>query len=101
YSLLIQLLWRTTDAPLPGFAEMLARGEFPRLRERYQTLVTASASLAAFCAVALALCNHPFVAVWTAGKFSWPPVNDLLLGACVVVSSLGRSHNWLIATTKK
>jgi O-antigen/teichoic acid export membrane protein len=101
FNLLIQLIWRTTDAPLPGFAEMMARGERQRLLERYRTVVMFSLSIAGYCAVSYALCNSPFVTVWTNGKFSWPAINDLLLGLCMLVSGLARCHNWFISATKQ
>lgn len=101
FSLLIQLIWRTTDASLPGLSEMLVRREDARLLHRYQMVVSSGASFAAFCAVACATSNSPFVTVWTAGKFSWPPMNDLLLAVCLIMGALSHCHTCFIGTTKQ
>jgi O-antigen/teichoic acid export membrane protein len=101
YNLLLQLIWRTTDASLPGLSEMMVRHEDARLLHRYQMVVTSGASLAAFCAVACATSNSPFVTVWTAGKFSWPYINDLLLAGCLLVGALSHCHTWFIGITKQ
>jgi hypothetical protein len=42
-----------------------------------------------------------FVAVWTSGRIFWPPLNDLLLGAWLVVLSVQSCHSSLILTTKR
>jgi O-antigen/teichoic acid export membrane protein len=100
YGLILQLVWKIFDAAAPGFAEMLVRKEQSTLLERYRTIVMLSTSFAAFCAVSYALCNDSFVTIWTHGRFAWPAVNDLLLGGCIVVSSIVHSHNSLVGLTK-
>ena len=101
YNLLLQLVWRTTDAPGPALAEMLARGERIALQDRYRTVVTFGTSFAVFCAIGFSVCNGSFITMWTAGRFAWPMCNDLLLGACVIVSALAHCHNWFIGITKE
>jgi O-antigen/teichoic acid export membrane protein len=101
YNLVWQLIWRTADASNPGLAEMLARGEETKLRDRYRTVVTLSTSFAAFCAVAYVLCNSPFVTVWTSNKFSWKTINDVFLGACLLVGAIIRCCSGLVGTTKE
>ena len=103
YSLVVQLIWRTSDSAGPGFGEMLARREETALLNRYRMVVMLSASLAAFCAVSYVLCNSPFVTIWTAGKNNivWNPGYDLLLGACLIVSTVVHSHTCFIGITKR
>jgi O-antigen/teichoic acid export membrane protein len=101
YNLVLQLTWKTTDASMPGFAEMFARGEETKLVDRYRTIVMLSASFAAFCAVSYALCNSAFVSLWTAGKFTWPTLNDVLLGACLVSVTISHCHASLVGITKQ
>jgi O-antigen/teichoic acid export membrane protein len=101
YSLVVQLIWRTTDAAGPGFGEMLTRREETVLLNRYRMVVMLSASLAGFCAVTYVLCNSPFVMVWTGGKIVWHPVYDLLLGACLIVSTVVHSHTCFIGISKR
>ncbi len=100
YNMLSQVTWRIYDSSAAGLAEMLARGERVLLLERYRTVVIVSASFAGFCAVCYALCNSAFVTVWMHGKIAWPPFNDLLLGAWLILSAVVHSHSSLILLTK-
>jgi O-antigen/teichoic acid export membrane protein len=104
FNLLSQAIWRVFDVSAPGFSEMMVRGERLLLRERYQTMVILSASLSGLAAVVFALCNSPFITVWTMHSdppMSWPPVNDLWLGIWMIVLAILHCHNALAMTTKK
>jgi hypothetical protein len=50
--------------------------------------------------VLLAVGNGPFVKVWTAGKFGWPPWNDLLLAVWLVTGISVKVHSGLVGQTK-
>jgi hypothetical protein len=80
---------------------MFARGEETRLLDRYRTIAMLSASFAAFCAVSYALCNNAFVSFWTAGKFVWPTINDVILGACLVSATISHWYVGLAGITKQ
>jgi O-antigen/teichoic acid export membrane protein len=101
YSLVMQLIWRTADASVPGLSEMFARREDAKLCARYRTVVTLSTSFAAFCALTYALCNGPFVTIWTSGKFDWRTINDVLLGACLLMVAVTRCHSGFVGMTKQ
>jgi O-antigen/teichoic acid export membrane protein len=101
FALVSQLVWRIADVSGPAFSEMIVRGEHVLLQARYKTMVILTASLSAFAAVSYALCNGAFVEVWTHGKFVWPPFNDVLLGAWLIVLSILHCHNCFILLTKK
>jgi O-antigen/teichoic acid export membrane protein len=101
YNLLLQAISRAVFSPLSAFSEMMVRDERTRLRERYRSLVVLVASLSVFMGVSFALCNSVFVTVWTSGRIFWPPLNDLLLGAWLVVLSVQTCHSSLIMTTKR
>jgi O-antigen/teichoic acid export membrane protein len=101
FSLLVPLMCRPYGAALPGLFEMNTRHERERLTERYRTMVLLTASLGAFLGVALILCNSFFVQTWTAGKISWSPVNDLLLGGWLFVLSMQTTHCNFVTVTKQ
>jgi O-antigen/teichoic acid export membrane protein len=100
FTFVSQVIWRISDAAGPAFAEMMARGEHTKLRERYRSLVTMTASLAGFTGVSCWLCNSPFVALWMKGKIYWPPGHDALLGVWLIVLSILHCHNCFVLLTK-
>ena len=101
FALVSQVVWRFSDVSGPAFAEMIARGEHSTLRERYRTIVVSTVSLSALAAVIYALCNSLFVTVWTHHKIAWPPWNDVLLAAWMIVLALVHCHNCFVLLTKK
>jgi O-antigen/teichoic acid export membrane protein len=101
YSLVLQLIWRTSDASMPGFGEMISRREEAALLTRYRMVATLSASFSAFCAIGYVLCNSSFVTLWTGGKITWQPINDILLGSCLVVTTVAHVHTGFIGMTKQ
>jgi O-antigen/teichoic acid export membrane protein len=101
FSLINQAIARVGASSWGAFSEMMVRGESERLRERYRNLVILVASLSAFAAVSFALCNSLFVAFWTSGRISWPPMNDLLLGVWLIVLSVQSCHSNFILATKQ
>jgi O-antigen/teichoic acid export membrane protein len=101
FNLVMQVIWRLSDMSGPAFAEMMVRGEIVRLRERYRAMAMLTASLSGFAAVSFALCNSLFVPLWTHGKIQWPVLNDLLLGAWMMVLAMQRCHSALVLLTKK
>lgn len=100
FNLLSQLVWRIFDMSGPALSEMFAREEHQLLQKRYRALVILSASFAAFVAVVYALCNHPFVTLWSHGKILWPSQNDLSLGAWLIVTAVLHCHNCFVLITK-
>jgi O-antigen/teichoic acid export membrane protein len=101
FNLVSQAIWRISDSSGPAFSEMLVRGENSLLRERYRAVLTLTASISGFAAVTYAICNSTFVGLLTHGKIPWPPVNDLLLGAWMIVMSILHCHNSFVLVTKK
>ena len=101
FNLIGQLVSRLIAVSMPALSEMIARAERERLAARFKGLVAIIASLSAFLGISLALCNSVFVSVWTAGKISWLPLNDLLLGVWLFVFSLQGIHNNLAIATKR
>ncbi len=101
FNLLNQLIWRPFDMSGPALAEMLARGELTRLRDRYRSLATFSFSLAGWTAVSFALCNSLFVTLWTHGKIQWPVLNDWLLAVWMILSAVVHCHNSFVILTKQ
>ncbi len=101
FNLVLLTISRIFDVGAPAFAEMIVRGEWSILRERYKATVVLTASLSGFAAVVFVLCNTLFVTVWTHGKFSWFPAADVLLGVWMILIGLLRCHNTLLLVTKE
>jgi O-antigen/teichoic acid export membrane protein len=101
FNLLNQVIWRVSDMSMAAFAEMLARGELARLRERYQTICMLSFSLSVTVAVPFALCNSLFVSLWTHGKIHWPMTNDCLLAIWMIILVMVHCHSGFILMTKQ
>ncbi len=100
FSLAQQLVGRIFDFSLGAFSEMLVRDERARLEKRYREILVITASTGVFVASVGALCNSGFVALWTGGRISWSPWNDLLMGVLLVVRLVTRCHVDFVALTK-
>ena len=101
FTLVSQAVWRVFDVSGPALAEMMARGEHSALRGRYSAIVTSTVSLSVLATIVYAMCNSLFVTVWTHHKIAWPPLNDLLLAAWMVVSALVHCHCCFVQMTKR
>jgi O-antigen/teichoic acid export membrane protein len=101
YTLASQLVWRPFDSSSPMLSEMIVRGEKDRLLHRFRGLVILTTSLGVGAAVMFALCNQPFVALWTHGKIGWGQHNDILLSIWLIVLALVHCHCGLPLLTKK
>ena len=80
---------------------MMARGEHDRLFRRYKEMVIASCAFAGVGATIFAACNSLFIHVWTSGKILWPPLNDILLAAWIVLLTVIHCHSGFVLITKK
>ena len=101
YTLINTLVWRIFDFSTPALVEMMVRGERDRLLWRFREITAFSASVSVVAGVLLAVCNGPFVWLWTGGKIHWSPVNDLLLAVLCVVVTAVRPHITLAVQTKR
>jgi O-antigen/teichoic acid export membrane protein len=101
FHLLTRFCWRPIDLAYTFFSEMFVKGETERLRDRYHSLLGVTLLLVAVGAVGLAVCNGPFVEVWTGGRIDWNPVNDLLLGLWMIGLTVARFGSYTIQATKQ
>jgi O-antigen/teichoic acid export membrane protein len=101
FNLLNQLIWRLFDMSGAALVEMFTRGEFARLRDRYQTVCILSFSLSAVLAVSFALCNSLFITIWTHGKIQWPTGNNWLLGLWMITLAVVHCHSGFVLMTKQ
>lgn len=101
YSLIYQMLWRIADFSIPGFSEMIVRKEIDQLRRRWRDLTMFIGAITGVAAIVFAVCNQPFVAVWTHGRISWPTLNDSLLAAWIVVNTVAHAHCAFVGATGK
>ena len=101
FMLACQLAWHPIEFSYSLFSEMIARGERAQLHKQFDALVVFTLCLSVVGGTALAVCNQPFVTVWTVGKFAWPPWNDTLLGVWLVLLTLVRCNSYLIQASKQ
>jgi O-antigen/teichoic acid export membrane protein len=101
FMLMRLVMFQPYSAASPGLCEMLARNETERLRYRFKNLVVLTASLGVFMGVAFALCNSLFVTVWTGGKITWLPLNDVLLALWLFFTSIQTTHCNFVTVTKQ
>lgn len=101
YNMLTLIIFRIFDYSAPALGEMIVRGEKELLARRFKQLVVFSLAIAVAAGGMFALCNSAFIAVWSSHKIFWPPVNDLLLAAWLVICVNMRIHTGLVGQTKK
>ena len=101
FVLVISIVWRIAGNAIPAFAEMHVRGEKGRFWHRYQDLFLAINAFAVFCGIMFVACNSPFVVIWTHGQFAWPAINNVLLGAWLVMAAQQSAHNQIVITLKQ
>jgi O-antigen/teichoic acid export membrane protein len=101
FNLLLPLMCRPLGAALPGLYEMRAWGEVDRLKSRFKGMVVLTCSLGVFFGISLVLCNSLFVGIWTAGKITWSPLNDILLGFWLFMLSMQTTHCNFVNVTKQ
>jgi hypothetical protein len=95
------MIYRIFDFSAGALAEMIVRGEWERLKSRFRDIVILTGSSAAAVGLSLALCNQSFLQVWTPGKVSWDPLNDLLMAVSFFVYASTRLHIGLTGQTKQ
>jgi hypothetical protein len=92
---------RPFGAAIPGMSELLVRSENDQLFKRFREVVVLTCSLGVFLGVSYAICNSPFVDIWTRGKIKWPPINDIFLGVSVILTSMQTTHVYFVSITKE
>jgi O-antigen/teichoic acid export membrane protein len=101
FNLTQQFVARILDSSAGGLAEMMVRKESARLQKRFQDLVAISAVMAVAASAGIALTNGAFIEIWTLGKITWQPWNNLLL-ACVLFSiAVSRCHTSFVGLSKQ
>ena len=101
FTLVSHFLWKMVGNAMPAFGEMQARKEWERLWHRYRSMFISTNVFAGFAAVLFAACNQPFVELWTQGQFSWPAINNVLLGAWLIISTQQCCNSSLIMCLKE
>ena len=100
FTMVLQMLQRINDFSYAGLSEMLVQGDRARLLRRFKSLVVISSSMTVIASCMLALCNQPFILLWTQGKIGWPVINDLLLAVWMPVLVLVRLHTGFVKISK-
>ncbi len=96
-----QVVFRLLDYSGAGLAEMIVRQERARLLVRFRDVVILSASFAVWAGLAVGLCNHDFVALWTKGLVAWSVSSDWLMGLMVIMYATTRCFIGFIGLTKQ
>lgn len=96
-----QFVARVLDSSAGGLAEMVVRLETDRLLERFRDLVTLSSVMAVAACAAIALMNGPFIEIWTYGKVTWGPWNNLLLAYVLFSTATTRCHTGFVGINKQ
>jgi O-antigen/teichoic acid export membrane protein len=100
-TLLTQVISRVFDFSCATLAEMIVRQEFALLQLRFRSIVVLSCSLSVMAGIFLAVCNQPFVRLWSGGRITSEPINDVLLAISLVLTVLARCHLGLIGQAKE
>lgn len=96
-----QLVYRIFDFSYGALAEMMVREERERLKTRFRDVVVLTGSGAVGLGLILALCNQSFLHLWTHGRISWNPLNDLLMAVSFFVYASTRVHIGFVGITKQ
>lgn len=100
FNLAQQFVARILDSSAGGLAEMVVRHESIKLKKRFSDLVSVSALMAAAACAGIALTNGAFIQVWTSGKVTWAPWNNLLLACVLFSTAVTRCHTSLVGISK-
>jgi O-antigen/teichoic acid export membrane protein len=100
YFLVSQVILRVFDYSYPALSEMVVRGETEKVARRFKSIAVLSFSLGMVGAALLAICNQPFVTIWSHGRFRWSLGCDLMLSALLPIIVLARTHIGFIGVTK-
>ena len=96
-----QFVARVLDSSAGGLAEMVVRKESSQLQKRFRDLVSISAVMAVAASAGIALMNGPFIEIWTSGKVTWSPWNNVLLACVLFSTAVTRCHTSLVGITKQ
>lgn len=96
-----QFVSRVLDSSAGGLAEMVVRKEHALLHKRFRDLVSITALMAVAASAGIALMNGPFIEIWTSGKITWNPWNNLLLAGVLFSNAITRCHTSLVGITKQ
>jgi O-antigen/teichoic acid export membrane protein len=101
FTLAQQLVYRIYDFSGGALTEMMVRGETERFKKRFGDVAILTGLAAAAIGTSLALCNESFLKIWTHGRISWSPVNDLLMAVSFFVYASVRLPLNLVTMTKR
>lgn len=101
FTIMLPFIWRPFDSSFTMFSEMVVRRESARLVVWFTSLGRFTFGMAFIAAVTFAVCNAPFVWLWTSGRVSWPEINNTLLALWVPLLTFSHCASWVIQATKK
>lgn len=101
FSMAQQFVSKILESSAGALAEIMVRRETDTLKKRFHDVVTISAVMAVAASAGIALMNGPFVEIWTAGKVSWAPWNNLILASVLFSTAVTRCHTGLVGISKE
>ncbi len=100
FTLIQQFTGKFFDVAVYPLMDIWATHQTALARARLEQIVLAAAAMGGFFAWNWAILNSWFVQLWTQGSVRWEGVNDLLLAACVAVSTVHRCFTSFCGVTK-
>ncbi len=96
-----QVVARILDSSAPALTEIIVRGDSSRMKNRFRDILSISAVVAAAVSAGIALTNGAFIEIWTSGRVTWEPWNNVLLACILFSTSVTRCHTGLVGITKQ
>jgi O-antigen/teichoic acid export membrane protein len=101
FTLAQQIVFKIYEFSVPGFSEMVVRGEIARFRERLATIVSITAVAAGLFAILGAFGNRTLVSYWTGGKVSWNQWADVWAAAYLFSTCVTRCYTGITGVLKR
>lgn len=101
FTLAQQIVSRICESSLPALVEMFVRYEISLVQKRFRHLILLSASLSIVIGATIAVSNGSFLAIWTRGRITWSPENDVLMAVLLVSYAVVWCHTALMSVTKE
>src|SRR5271166_3782701 len=101
FTLAQQIVFKIYDFSVPGFSEMVVRGEIARFRERLATIISITAVAAGLFAILGAFGNRTLVSYWTGGKVSWNQWADVCAAVYLFSTCVTRCYTGVTGVFKR
>ena len=101
FTLAQQIVFKIYEFSVPGFSEMVVRGDIARFRERLATIISITAVAAGLFAILGAFGNRTLVSYWTGGKVSWNQWADVCAAVYLFSTCITRCYTGITGVLKR